>query len=64
MSQTQCYDWSKHYKEARISVGEDPRSERFFTSTNNDHVERVRAVIRGDGRLAVREVSDEVSISI
>jgi len=34
------------------------------TSTNDDHVEIVRAVIRGNRRLTVREVADEVGISI
>jgi len=46
-----------------MSVGEDPRPGRPFTSTD-DHVERVRAVIRGNRRLTVREVADEVRISI
>jgi AraC-like DNA-binding protein len=33
-------------------------------STNDDHVERVRAVICGNRRLTVQDVSDEVGISI
>jgi len=45
-------------------VGEDPRPGRPSTSTNNDHIERVCAVIRGNHRLTVREVADEVGISI
>jgi len=47
-----------------MSVGEDPRPGRPSTSTNDDHVERVRAVIHGNRRLTVREVADEVGISI
>jgi len=47
-----------------MSVGEDPRPGRPSTSTNDDHVERVRAVISGDRRLTVREVADQVGISI
>jgi transposase len=47
-----------------MSVGEDPRSGRPSTSTNDDHVERVRAVIRENRLLTVREVADEVGISI
>jgi len=53
MSRTQCYELFKRFKEGRISVGEDPRPGRPSTSTN-DHVERVRAVIRGKRRLTVR----------
>ena len=64
MSRTQCYEWLKHFKQGRISVGEDPRPGRPSTSTDDDHVERVRAVIRGNCRLTVREVANEVGISI
>jgi len=64
MSRTQCYEWFKHFKEGRMSVSEDPRPGRPSTSTNDDHVKRVRAVIRGNRRLTVREVADEVGIGI
>jgi len=47
-----------------MSVGEDPRPGRPSTSTNDDCVERFRAVIRGNRRLTVREAADEVGISI
>ena len=47
-----------------MSVGEDPRPGRPSTSTNDDSVERVLAVIRGNRRLTVREVADEVGIII
>jgi methylphosphotriester-DNA--protein-cysteine methyltransferase len=46
------------------SAGENPRPGRTPTSTNEDHVERVRAVIHGKRRLTVREVADEVGVSI
>jgi hypothetical protein len=64
MSQTQCYEWFKHLKEGRVLVTEDPRPRRPSSSTNNDHVERVHAVIYGDCHLTAQEVSDEVEISI
>ena len=47
-----------------MSVDEDPRPGRPSTSTDNDHVERARAVICGNHRLTVREVADEVGISV
>ena len=47
-----------------MSVGEDLRPERPSTSTNDEHVDRVRAAIRGNLRLTVREVADEVGISV
>jgi len=47
-----------------MSVGENPRPGRRSTSTNDEHVERILAVIRGNHRLTVREFADEVGISI
>ena len=47
-----------------MSVGEDLRPGGPSTSRNDDHVDRVRAVIRGNRRLIAREVVDEVGISI
>jgi hypothetical protein len=64
MSRTQCYEWFKRFKKGRMSVGEDPGSGQPSTSTNDDHVERVGAVIRVNHRLTVREVADEVNIII
>lgn len=64
MSRTQCYEWFKRFKDGRTSVTEDPRPGRPSTSTDDRHVERVREVIRGNRRLTVREVADEVCISV
>jgi hypothetical protein len=47
-----------------MSVGEDPRPGRLSTSTNENHVEKVRAVINGNRHLTVREVAAEVGINI
>jgi len=47
-----------------MSVGEDPRPGRPSTSTNDDHVKRVLAMISGNRRVTVREVVDEVGIGI
>jgi transposase len=60
----QSYDWFKHFKEGRMLVIEDPRPGRPSKSTNDDHVYRVHAVIHGNCGLTVREVADEVRISI
>jgi hypothetical protein len=64
MRRKQCYEWFKHFKEGRMLVGEDPQPGRLSTSTNNDHVQRVHAVIHGNCCLTVREVADKVGISI
>jgi len=64
MSQTQCYEWFKHFKQGRMSVGEDPNPGQPSTSTHDDHVERVHAVIHGNCHLIVLEVADKVGINI
>ena len=64
MSRTQCYEWFKSFEKGRMSVCEYPRPGRPSTSTDDDHVERVLAVIRGNCRLTVREVADDVGISL
>jgi hypothetical protein len=64
MSWTQCYEWFKHFKEGRMLVAEDPSIGRPSISTNNDHVERVCAVVCGNHCLTVWEVVDEVGISM
>ena len=40
MSQTQCYEWFKRFKEGRMSVSEGPRPGRLSTSTNNVHTKK------------------------
>jgi hypothetical protein len=64
MTKTKCYDWFMRFKDVRMSVGEDPRPGRTSTSTNDDHVERARAVIRGNRPITLREDAGEVGISI
>jgi len=46
-----------------MSVGENPRPGRHSTLTNDAHVERVRAVVRGNRRFIVGEIAYEVGIS-
>jgi len=50
--------------EGRMSVDEDPRPGRPSTSTDDNHVERVCAVIHGNHRWTFQEVADKVGISI
>jgi transposase len=64
VSRTLCYKWFKRFKEGRILVGENHRPGRNSTEANNDYVNRVHVVVRGNRRLTVREVADEVGISI
>jgi len=52
-SRTQSYEWIKGFKEGRMLFGEDPVPGRPSTSTNDDHVKRVHAVICGNRHLTL-----------
>jgi hypothetical protein len=46
LSRTQCYEWYQHSKSGRTSIEDDPKSARPSLSTGDDHIEKVRYVIR------------------
>jgi len=62
LSRTQCHEWYQLFKSGRTSNEDDPKSGRPSTSMDDDHVEKVLAVIRQNRRLTVREVAEEVGI--
>ena len=64
MSRTHCYACFKHFKVGRISVGEILTSGRTSTSTKDDDVEKIVAVIRGNRHSTLQEFSDEVGIGV
>ena len=62
MSRTQCHEWYLRFKSGRTSIKDYPKSGRPSTSVDDDHVEKMSAVIRQNRRLIVREVAEEVGI--
>ena len=62
LSRTQFHEWYQRLKSGRTSIKDDPKSGRPSTSMDNDHVEKVFAVIRQNRHLTVREVAKEVEI--
>jgi len=62
LSRTQCHAWYQRFKSGRTSIEDDSKSGRPSTSMDDDHVEKVLAVIRQNRRLTVREVAEEVRI--
>ena len=62
LSCRQCYVWYQRFKSGRMSIKDDPKSGRPSSPTGDDHIEKVRSVIRENRRLTVREVSEEVDI--
>ena len=62
LSHTQCHEWYQCFKWGRTSIEEDPKSGRPSTSMDDDHVEKVLAVIRQNRLPTVREVAEEAGI--
>ena len=60
LSRTQCHEWYQRFRSSRTSIEDDPKSGRPSTSMDDDHVEKLLAVIRQNRRLTVREVAEEV----
>jgi len=62
LSRTQCHEWYQRFKSVRTSIEDDPKSGRPSTSMDDDHVEKVFAVIRQNRRLTVREIAEEIGM--
>jgi len=61
LSCTQCHEWYQHSKSGRTSIEDDTKSGQPSTSMD-DHIEKVLAVICQNRRLTVCEVAEEVGI--
>jgi len=62
LSRTQCHEWYQRFKSGRTSIKDDPKSGQPSISMDDNHVEKVLAVIRQDSCPIVREVAEEVGI--
>ena len=63
MGVTQIKEWFNRFKNGRTSVESEQHSGRPQTARNAAVVERVKNLVRGDRRLTVREIAEEVGIS-
>ena len=64
MSKTRVYDWYKRFQDGRGDVEDDERPERPSTSTTDENVEKVKEMVMNDRQITIREVADNVGISI
>ena len=64
MSKTRVYEWYKRFQDGREDVEDDERPGRPGTSTTDENVEKVKEMVMNDRRITIREVADDVSISI
>ncbi|GFW41935.1 protein GVQW3 [Trichonephila clavipes] len=63
MSRVRVFEWFRRFKEGRQSVNSDPRSGRP-SSRNEDKIAQVKAVVRSNRHLTVREIAQEGHISV
>jgi histone-lysine N-methyltransferase SETMAR len=63
MSRACVYEWYKRFQDGRESVESDKRPGRPSTSKNDGNVAAVRAAIRGNRRLTVREIAEDIGLS-
>jgi len=62
LSRTMVFKWHKALKEGREIVEDDPRSGRQISSTNDQNVEVVQAVMAKDRRLSVRMIAEKTGL--
>ena len=64
MSRTQYFEWYSHFKTGRTLIDEDPRSGRPSTSTDDVHIDAIRDLILQNRHLTIREIAEDVGISL
>lgn len=64
MKKTSVYEWYKRFQDGREDVEDDERSGRPNTSIIDENVKKVEKMVMNDRRITIREVADEVGISI
>ena len=63
LNQTQIKKWFNRFKNGRMSVESEARSDRPFTGRNEEVIEKVRQILMEDRRLTLREIVEELGIS-
>ena len=64
MTKTRVYEWYKRFQDGREDVEDDERPGRPGTSTTDENVEKMKEMVMNDHRITIREVADDVGISI
>ena len=63
LSRAQVFRWQKSFLEGQEQVEDEPRAGRASTSKTDDSVERVRFLVRSDGRLTLRMINSELNLN-
>jgi len=63
ISKTQvAYEWYKSFKEGRTVVEDLPWAGRSSTSTDDDHVNKVKQIVLQNRRVSVRKIARDIGI--
>ena len=64
ISNKRVYEWYKRFQDGREDVEDDESPGRPSTSTTNENVEKLKEMVMNDHRITIREVANDVGISI
>ena len=64
VSPKSVYKWYKLFTERREEVNDDARPERPSTSTTSENTEAVKKIVMENRRITIREVAEDVGISV
>ncbi|GFN92564.1 histone-lysine N-methyltransferase SETMAR [Plakobranchus ocellatus] len=62
MSRSRVYQWCTWFGEGQTSLGDEPKSGRPKTSTNEENTTHVEELIRCDRRMKIREIALKLEI--
>ena len=62
MSRARVFEWHQRFRKGEENVEDKPRSGRPSSSKTDVNVEAVRQAVRGDRRLTVRMIAEQVGI--
>jgi hypothetical protein len=63
LSRSKTFELYSRFKNGRTSIDDDPHTGRPSKARTNETVDRVSAVIRGNRRLTIRDIADELNLS-
>ena len=64
VSQKSIYEWYKLFTKGQEEVNDDARPGRPSTSTTNEDTEAVKKIVMENSRITIREVAEDVSVSV